>query len=161
MEAVFKGMNQSTLQIDNQQITILIVDDNEANLLLLDTVLKTDQYQVVQAKDGLEALVKVKESKPDLILLDIMMPNLDGYECCNQLKDDPDTSDIPIIFLSAKSKREDIIQGLELGAGYGFQDITDIGAKIETAAVAQNVEEIKSLIGEFKAYLENVEPQYD
>ncbi len=116
MEAVFKGMDQSTLQIDNRQITILIVDDNEANLLLLDTVLKSEQYQVVQAQDGLEALVKVKETNPDLILLDIMMPNLDGYECCDRLKDNPDTNDIPIIFLSAKGKREDIIHGLELGA---------------------------------------------
>lgn len=104
------------MQVDNKQIVILIADDNEANLLLLDTVLKSEQYQVVQARDGLEALVKAKEAKPDLIILDIMMPNLDGFETCQRLKKGKDTCNIPIVFLSAKNKHEDVIQGLELGA---------------------------------------------
>jgi two-component system alkaline phosphatase synthesis response regulator PhoP len=73
-------------------------------------------YEVVTALDGEEALRKVKEAKPDLIVLDIMMPKMDGYETCRALKSDDSTRDIPVILLSAKGRNVDMQQGYDVGA---------------------------------------------
>ena len=94
---------------------VLIVDDNVINRKLLKGFLKQDDYELIEAADGTEALLKVFQTLPDLILLDIMMPNKDGYEVCKELKGDQRTVHIPIIFLSAKAGVEDKIRGLELG----------------------------------------------
>jgi putative two-component system response regulator len=95
---------------------VLAVDDTPANLDILGTILR-DDYKVKVARDGSKALDLAKrEPKPDVILLDIMMPGLSGYEVCEQLKADPETSSIPVIFITAKTEIEDEQRGLALGA---------------------------------------------
>ena len=100
----------------SDRATVLAVDDTPDNLALVSGVLK-DIYKVQVANSGERALKLVKGGHlPDLILLDIMMPGMDGYEVCRRLKADPKTRDIPVIFLTAKSTIEDEQMGFELGA---------------------------------------------
>lgn len=99
-----------------QKPTILVVDDTPDNLSLMAGLLK-DRYKVKLANNGEKAIKIVQgDNPPDLILLDIMMPGLSGYDVCRILKDDPATSDVPIIFLTAMTATEDEKKGLELGA---------------------------------------------
>ena len=99
-----------------QKPTILVVDDTPENLLLIRDLLK-DSYQIRVANGGERALkLAASEPPPDLILLDIMMPVIDGYEVCQRLKANPLTREIPVVFLTAKSDTEDEKRGLELGA---------------------------------------------
>jgi CheY-like chemotaxis protein len=100
---------------DLSDCTVLVVDDTEANIDILMEMLG-EEYDVTVAMDGEDALDTVVEDSPDLILLDIMMPDIDGFEVCRRLKDNPDTSSIPIIFLSALSEDEEKQKGLDLGA---------------------------------------------
>ncbi len=95
---------------------ILIVDDTPENLDVLGGILGKE-YQVKAAVNGVKALkIAQGEKKPDMILLDIMMPDMDGYEVCRRLKANPATANIPVIFVTAKTKPEDERMGLELGA---------------------------------------------
>jgi two-component system, sensor histidine kinase and response regulator len=96
--------------------TILVVDDTPEHLVIAVEFLRSE-YRVKVARSGPEAL-KVASSvpHPDLVLLDIMMPGMDGYEVCRRLKADPDLAHVPVIFLSAKSDPEDVIRGFSLGA---------------------------------------------
>ncbi|MGK7946338.1 MAG: putative bifunctional diguanylate cyclase/phosphodiesterase [Microcystaceae cyanobacterium] len=94
---------------------ILIVDDTRENLDVLAIMLKRNGYKVRQAINGKIALMGVQSSLPDLILLDIKMPDIDGYEVCRQLKSSPDTSDIPVIFLSALDEVWDKVQAFQVG----------------------------------------------
>jgi two-component system, sensor histidine kinase and response regulator len=94
---------------------ILIVDDQPENLQILGNILGIYNYKKALANNGFEALEVAEKVRPDLILLDIMMPNMDGYEVCERLKLNPITADIPVIFLTAKSQDEDIIHGFEKG----------------------------------------------
>ena len=95
---------------------ILIVDDVPRNIQLLGTLLSKFDCELAVAMNGQQALKTVSRVKPDLILLDIMMPEMDGHEVCQRLKQQEETRNIPVIFLSAKSETEDIIKGFELGA---------------------------------------------
>ncbi len=94
---------------------ILVVDDEPANLRVLKQILQ-DDYRLSFAKSGEEALRLVNNSKPDLILLDIMMPDMTGLEVCKALKSQPSTQSIPVIFVTALNEESDEAQGLELGA---------------------------------------------
>lgn len=94
---------------------VLIVDDSVDNRRLLMRALQKSGYDLAEAVNGKEALALTREFLPDIILLDIMMPELDGYQVCAALKSDPATADIPIIFLSAKTDTQDKIKGLEIG----------------------------------------------
>jgi putative two-component system response regulator len=99
-----------------EKATVLVVDDTPDNLSLMSGLLK-DDYKVKVANGGEKALkIAQSDSPPDLILLDIMMPGMDGYEVCRHLKENPATRDIPVIFLTAKAEVEDEKKGLELGA---------------------------------------------
>ena len=95
---------------------ILIVDDVPKNIQVLGTLLNKIDCELAVAMNGQQALDTVKKIMPDLILLDIMMPIMDGHEVCRRLKSDNITSDIPIIFLTAKIETEDIVKGFEMGA---------------------------------------------
>jgi putative two-component system response regulator len=100
---------------DLSDCTVLVVDDTEANIdILMDII--GEEYDVMVSMDGEDALETVVEDAPDLILLDIMMPDIDGFEVCRRLKDNPDTASIPVIFLSALSEDEEKQKGLGLGA---------------------------------------------
>lgn len=95
---------------------ILIVDDEPAIVMSLEYLLRRKNFDVLIARNGTEALAAIKESEPDLILLDIMMPDVDGYEICDFVKQSPDYKHMKVIFISAKSKSADIEKGYQLGA---------------------------------------------
>ncbi|MCP4690751.1 MAG: response regulator [Desulfobacterales bacterium] len=99
---------------DRKRDKILIVDDIKSNMLMLDVVLKNN-YEILYEKTGEEALRRVKTSRPDLILLDIMLPGMDGYEVCGRLKNNEQTRDIPVIFISALGELENVIKGFSAG----------------------------------------------
>ncbi len=95
---------------------LLIVDDEADTLRLVSLMLERQGYEIITAKDGKTALEKVESDKPDLILLDVMMPDMDGFEVAKVLRSDTETENIPIIMFTAKSQVEDKITGLEAGA---------------------------------------------
>lgn len=95
--------------------TILIVDDTPQNIEILNEVLG-DEYEILCATEGKEGLALALAEQPDLILLDVMMPEMDGYEMCRQLKEEPRTRAIPVIFITAMSQEDDEAKGLEIGA---------------------------------------------
>jgi len=94
---------------------ILIVDDVSKNIQVLGSILRKEGYQIAYATNGKDALSIVENNKFDLILLDIMMPEMDGFEVCKILKENPNTKKIPVIFLTAKTEPESIIKGFEIG----------------------------------------------
>lgn len=104
-------------QSEQEASRLLIVDDTPNNIkVLVPIFLGSGEYKINVANNGTQALEMVDKVKPDLILLDIMMPDIDGYEVCRRLKANEDTKEIPVIFLSAKSQTEDLAKGFELGA---------------------------------------------
>ncbi|WP_088894017.1 ATP-binding response regulator [Leptolyngbya ohadii] len=109
-------ISSATQPASTQPATILIVDDTPANLNLLFDFLRDSGFKVLVAQSGKSALQKVEYAKPDLILLDILMPEMDGFETCRILKSQPSTRETPIIFMTALSDTEDKVKGLQLGA---------------------------------------------
>ncbi|MDD4819455.1 MAG: hybrid sensor histidine kinase/response regulator [Flavobacteriales bacterium] len=101
--------------INPSDYKILIVDDVDSNVILLKALLKSSGYQIFTANCGELALASVNQNKPDLVLLDIMMPDVDGFEVARRLKDDPKTKNIPIVFLSALDDTESIVKGFKVG----------------------------------------------
>lgn len=91
---------------------ILIVDDDENTLWLLGTLLQHHNFDVVKTTSPTEALQIAREQKPDLVLLDVMMPEMDGWEVCRRIRE---TSDVPVVFITAKSAVKDVVKGLEIG----------------------------------------------
>jgi signal transduction histidine kinase len=114
---------------------VLIVDDTLYNVQLLSMMLTRQGYQVVQAYNGLEALTQAKENLPSIILLDIRMPDISGYEVCSRLKSDPVTQDIPIIFISSAEDASDKVEAFSVGGvdyiSKPFQ-LIEVLARIET-----------------------------
>jgi CheY-like chemotaxis protein len=103
-------------KIEHYTPSILIVDDNVKNLQVLGGFLQIEGLMVEFAMDGMSALKWLDKKKFDLILLDIMMPGMDGFEVCSIIRKNPAISDIPIIFITAKTDSESIIKGFESGA---------------------------------------------
>ncbi len=97
---------------------ILVVDDVPANVRLLEAILSAEYYQVLTAFDGPSALESAEGQSPDLILTDIMMPGMDGFEFCGHLKANPKTAHIPVVMITALDEVSDRIRGLEAGADY-------------------------------------------
>lgn len=124
---------------------VLIVDDSAVNRKLLHQILHKAGYDVAEAVDGEDALEQVSAFGPDLILLDVMMPKMDGYQVCSLLKGNSETEDIPVIFLSAMSGTEDKIRGLDAG---GVDYITKPFDKGEVLARVRNQIKIRSLTKE-------------
>ena len=145
-------MNDAHDFIERQ--TILIVDDTPDNITLLSTLLK-DRYKTKVATHGERALkIAATDPPPDLILLDIMMPGMDGYEVCQRLKANAETSDIPVIFLTAKAQAEDEEKGLKLGAvDYITKPISPpiVLARIETHL---NLKNAQQFLQDSNAFLE-------
>src|SRR5262245_56414676 len=100
----------------NDPPCILIVDDNETNRDILATRLAAHGYETLEAGDGEEALAAIKQHVPDLILLDVMMPKLDGVEVCRRVKADTTLPFMPIILVTSKADPKDVIAGLDAGA---------------------------------------------
>ncbi len=104
------------LQSEHQKPLILVVDDVPDNIQFLAARLRGKGFQVSAASSGADALRNIEAKLPDLILLDVQMPEMDGFEVCRRLKDNPITTGIPVIFLTARTELEDIVEGLSLGA---------------------------------------------
>ncbi len=115
---------------------VLVVDDNPQIIELLEDHFTRGGYRVINASNGPEALAKVYQEQPDLVLLDIMMPLLDGYEICRTLKNDQQTKHIPVIFITARGESAHIERGFELKAdGYVVKpfnpkELSDFAARI-------------------------------
>jgi len=107
-------MNETN--ISPEDFTILVVDDIDDNILLLNTVLKRAKYNVISATRGAEALEKISSDNPDIILLDVMMPDIDGFEVLRRLRSDPEHKDTPILMLTALHNEDDVIEADKIGA---------------------------------------------
>ena len=101
--------------MDLSNAKVLLVDDQPNNLDLLSRILEPEGYNILVALDGRQALELTRQSAPDLILLDVMMPGIDGFETCQRLQEDPATRDIPIIFLTARTDPADVVTGFQAG----------------------------------------------
>ena len=98
--------------------TIMVVDDNPDIITIVRTILEGKGYNVMSAYSGAELLSALEKDKPDLVVLDIMMPQMDGLEVLTRMKAAPDTASIPVILLTAKVQYEDVLGGYKLGADY-------------------------------------------
>lgn len=103
-------------QIDLASASILVVDDHEQNLELLQAYLEDIGCRVRTARDGVEAMREVRREQPDLIVLDVMMPRMSGFQVCSELKGDPETRDIPVVMVTALSDVGDVERAVESGA---------------------------------------------
>jgi two-component system alkaline phosphatase synthesis response regulator PhoP len=136
---------------------VLVVDDNAQNLELLVAYLDSLPCRVVTAVDGLDALEKVRQESPDLILLDIMMPRMSGFEVCRKIKTDPETRDIPIIMVTALNELGDIERGVESGTD---DFITKPVNRLELTTRVRSLLRVRHLKNELDrtlAYLNEVE----
>jgi class 3 adenylate cyclase len=121
---------------------VLIVDDDEANRTLLRDPLETHGYEIVEADNGEQALRKVEQRPPDVILLDVMMPHMDGFEVCRRLKKDPRTSPIPILIVTALSERMERLMGIAAGASDFLTkpvDLQELTLRVSHAAHAKHL----------------------
>lgn len=104
------------MEINPSEYKILIVDDVMSNVLLLKVLLTNEKFAIATASNGRQALEQVEKENPDLVLLDVMMPDMSGFEVAQHLKSNPNTADIPIIFLTALNSTADIVRGFQVGA---------------------------------------------
>ncbi|MCK4739794.1 MAG: response regulator [Deltaproteobacteria bacterium] len=131
----------------DKQVKVLTVDDNTQNLEVLEGLLTARGYDVLKAYNGREALEKVEEFNPDIILLDVLMPVMDGYEVCKQLKSKKETRLIPVVLLTALDSGEDKIRGIEAGAD---DFITKPFQKLELLARVKSLVRVKALLDELE-----------
>lgn len=103
-------------EMDVRGASILVVDDHEQNLELLQAYLEEVGCRIRPARDGLQAMREVEAEQPDLIILDVMMPRMSGFQVCGQLKSDPETRDIPVVMVTALSDVGDVERAVESGA---------------------------------------------
>jgi len=115
-------------------VQILLVEDEKISARLLSNALKNEGYEVVLASNGVEGLSKATQNIPDLLILDVMLPGLDGFEVCQKLREQPDTADMPILMLSAKDQESDEAAGKKVGADLYLpksSDLSEILAAVE------------------------------
>jgi len=138
---------------------VLVVDDNQQNLELLQAYLEDMDCQTVPASDGLQAMEIVADNPPDLILLDVMMPKMSGFEVCKRIKNDPKTSDIPIIMVTALNEFGDIEHGIDSGTD---DFISKPVNKLELLTRVNTMLKLKHLSDKLErtlAYLSEIEKQ--
>lgn len=138
---------------------ILVVDDNRENLELLEAYLEDIDCETLAAYDGPEALQIVKKRKPDLVLLDIMMPKMSGFEVCRKIKSDPHTSDIPVIMVTALTEFGDVERGISSGTD---DFISKPVNKLELLTRVKTMLKLKHLSDKLErtlAYLAEIEKQ--
>ncbi|MFT4061665.1 MAG: response regulator [Edaphocola sp.] len=115
---------------------VLVVDDDPYILLSIEFLMRKSGYEVMVARNGIEAMEIINSNKPALVLLDIMMPDVDGYSICRTIKTTPRLQDIIVVFLSAKTAEDDIRRGLDLGAAMY------IGKPFSTRELMKKVKEL-------------------
>jgi len=138
---------------------ILIVDDNPTNLDILQARLTPHNYEIVTATDGEEALAIAREKQPDLILLDIMMPKMDGIEVCRHIRADPSLPFMPIIMVTAKADSKDVVAGLEAGADEYLTKPVDHAALVARAKSMLRIKALHDTVLEQAARLEEQSAQ--
>lgn len=111
-----KYNTKMNMEINPSEYKILIVDDVMSNVLLLKVLLTNEKFAIATASNGRQALEQVEKENPDLVLLDVMMPDMSGFEVAQHLKSNPQTAEIPIIFLTALNSTADIVKGFQVGA---------------------------------------------
>ena len=136
----------------DKKVRILIVDDDQVNLKVVSSLLQEKGYKIALALNGKSALDILDENKIDMILLDIMMPGMDGFEVCKRIKDKKEIADIPIIFLTAKTDTDDIVKAFQTG---GVDYITKPFKKEELFARVNNQLQLKLVKDLLKEQLEN------
>jgi two-component system cell cycle response regulator len=146
-------------EIDVSDSRILVVDDNEQNLELLVEYLDALDCTIDTAVDGIEALEKVEKTQPDLILLDIMMPRMSGFEVCRKLKSDPQTRDIPIIMVTALNELGDIERGVESGTDDFISKPVNRLEMLTRVKSLLRVRGLQSELDRTLAYLNDMDPQ--
>jgi two-component system cell cycle response regulator len=155
-----KNMAKQTEDGENiKDAVILVVDDNEQNLELLQAYLEDLQCRTVPAKDGVEALEIIKKSKPDLVLLDVMMPKMSGFEVCRRIKNNPQTADLPVIMVTALNELGDIERAIESGTDDFLSKPVN---KLELITRVKTMLKIKHLSDRLErtlAYLSEIEKQ--
>jgi len=104
------------MSIESVGRKILVIDDEPGIIDIVETNLLGEGFEVVSARDGKEGLEKIKSERPELVVLDVMMPEMDGWQVLKEVEKDPETAGIPVIMLTAKAADEDYIHGLEEGA---------------------------------------------
>jgi CheY-like chemotaxis protein len=150
-------LNSETEQ--KQMPTVLVVDDNQQNLELLQAYLEDVDCRTIPARDGAEALEIIAKNLPDLILLDVMMPKMSGFEVCKRLKKDPKTSDIPVIMVTALNEFGDIERGIDSGTDDFLSKPVN---KLELLVRVKTMLKLKHLTDKLErtlAYLNEIEKQ--
>lgn len=128
-------------------VRVLVVDDNPANVKLLEAKLTSEYFDVVTATNGVTALELVKTASPDIVLLDVMMPNMDGFEVCRRIKAEPRTMHIPVVMVTALSDVEDRVRGLKAGAD---DFLTKPGKDLALFARVRSLARLKMLMDEWR-----------
>ena len=142
----------------SDSVKILVVDDNQLNLKVVSNILKEKGYEIALALDGRSALKILDEIHIDLILLDIMMPGMDGFEVCAKIQEQEKLKDIPIIFLTAKTESDDVVAGFVMG---GVDYITKPFRKEELFVRVRNHVQLKQLRDLHKRYAEEYKDSRD
>ncbi len=137
-----------------RETVILIVEDSVSNLQLLEHLLAETGYRILTAVNGKSGVKTAVEEPPDLILLDIIMPGMDGYQVCERLKAIPETRHIPIIFLTARRATEDVVRGFKAGAvDYVFKPFEkeELLARVHThVLLKQTIADLRTALAEIK-----------
>jgi two-component system alkaline phosphatase synthesis response regulator PhoP len=143
----------------NKTPVVLVVDDNQQNRELLQAYLEDVECRAVPAQDGPEALAIIAKNPPDLILLDVMMPKMSGFEVCRRIKNDPKTSDIPVIMVTALNEFGDIERGIDSGTDDFLSKPVN---KLELLTRVKTMLKLKHLTDKLErtlAYLSEIENQ--
>lgn len=122
--------------VSEKPFRILVVDDEPDLLMLLEEHLTQEGYEVITATTGMQAITRAREEQPDVLLLDVMMPGVSGFDVCNILQDFPETADIPVIFLTAVAETKRKVMGLNLGADDYITkpfDLHELAARVQAA----------------------------
>lgn len=146
-------------EIDLSGSRVLIADDNEQNRELLDAYLADEGYEILMANDGQETIDAVGVNQPDLILLDIMMPRMSGYEVCEQLKANPELRDIPVLMVTALNEMGDIEKAVKAGCDdFLTKPVNQLELKTRVRSLLK-VRHLSSERDRLLAYLEEMEQQ--
>ncbi len=153
-------MKKAKTKVDQEKTpVVLVVDDNLQNLELLQAYLEDTDCKTLPARDGVEALKIIAENPPDLILLDVMMPKMSGFEVCKRIKNDPKTTDIPVIIVTALNEFGDIERGIDSGTD---DFISKPVNKLELLTRVKTMLKLKHLTDKLErtlAYLSEIEKQ--
>lgn len=149
--------------MNHSKSKILIVDDDPAGRRAMEAPLLTEDYEIVLAQDGMQALQVAGTLQPDLILLDVMMPGMDGYEVCRRLRADPNLAEVPIVMVTALDDRESKLQGLAAGADDFLSkpfDRAELRARVQTITRLNRYRRLSAERVQFRWIIETAEEGY-